>query len=697
MISKVKNKIEFVIPLVILLVVFVILTVSLMSIKYSKIQSLEEIEEHIILATKLSKLLHETQTERGLSIGFISSKGLKFKDDIAPQREKTDREAKELNRFIKVVNIDNPNIVNALSGAIKEIDKISIIREKIDKLNISTKDAINVYIGINETILLTIVEISKISQFPVISQNIIAYSNFLYYKENAGIERSVGTAIISNKAPKQMEIIHLNTIMVKQVIYRKMFLKYISDRSKLYSEKAYEEKHLRNIDNMRTMMLSGNILAISHLSTDFWFDNITKKINRLKEIDKHISDNILVYIKKELSSVKWNLFLFILFNIASVIIFVSMILLISHLMKSEKRLKKLIDKYIIISTTDKKGIITDASEAFCKMSEYTKKELIGKPHNIIRHPDMPSEAFATMWKTIKQGKVWNGTVKNLKKDGGYYWVEAHIEPLFDKKREIDSFIAIRLDITSKKDLEEAVEKNRQHQLHMLHQSRLAQMGEMISMIAHQWRQPLNNLSLLMNTVVLRYAKNKLSDTIINNFEKNSNIQIQGMSRTIDDFRDFFKPEKEKIDFCVNDSIIDTLSMLNPVFQQYNIFIEFDKKQKLCSNGYPHELGQALINIINNSKDALIENDIKDKSLEITLEKIDKKIVIKVRDNAGGIKDSIINKIFDPYFSTKQESNGTGLGLYMTKLIIEEHMGGYIKAQNTQNGAVFEIGINNIDG
>jgi len=217
------------------------------------------------------------------------------------------------------------------------------------------------------------------------------------------------------------------------------------------------------------------------------------------------------------------------------------------------------------------------------------------------------------------------------------------------------------------------------------------------MIAHQWRQPLNILSVLSQSIVFKYKLGQLDADKVDHFSKNSDKQIQQMSKTIDDFRNFFKPEKEKINFCINDTVIHSIDMLNPVFSSYDLIVKYENRDKLYSNGFPSELGQALVNIINNAKDALIENKIANKVIVVDLEQKDNKAIITIRDNAGGIPKDIVNNIFDPYFSTKEEKNGTGLGLYMTKLIIEEHMEGKITVENRDGGAEFTIvlGIINI--
>ncbi len=239
-------------------------------------------------------------------------------------------------------------------------------------------------------------------------------------------------------------------------------------------------------------------------------------------------------------------------------------------------------------------------------------------------------------------------------------------------------------------IEEEVEKNKQQQLLMLQQSRMAQMGEMIAMIAHQWRQPLNNLSLVSQLLVSKYKKGKLDDETVEYFKENSNKQIRQMSRTIDDFRNFFKSEKEKQEFSLNSIIINILNMVETTFTSNDIKINFYSQKEYRSLGYPNELGQAILNIINNAKDALIDKKIEDKQVNISLQENNKNIIISISDNADGIADEIIDKIFDPYFSTKEEKNGTGLGLYITKIIIEEHLNAKITVENNENGATFKI-------
>jgi len=245
------------------------------------------------------------------------------------------------------------------------------------------------------------------------------------------------------------------------------------------------------------------------------------------------------------------------------------------------------------------------------------------------------------------------------------------------------------EILRKKVLEE-VEKNRRQELYMLHQNRLAQMGELINMIAHQWRQPLNNLALINQLLISKYNKNTLDDKAIQYFQENSKIQIDLMSKTIDDFRNFYKQETKKELTNLNTLINNTVEMILPIFEKNGIEIIINIDKEYQYYGYIHNISQALLNILNNAKDALIEKQPKEKKIIITLSDTPDNIFISIKDTAGGIPDEIIHKIFDPYFSTKLDKNGTGLGLYMSKKIIEERLNGHLMVYNENDGAVFII-------
>ena len=237
-------------------------------------------------------------------------------------------------------------------------------------------------------------------------------------------------------------------------------------------------------------------------------------------------------------------------------------------------------------------------------------------------------------------------------------------------------------------VQEEVEKNRLKDKLMFTQSRQAQMGEMISMIAHQWRQPLNAISAATTVIDFKVQMAKLDAQEVKKITSKIQDYTQYLSHTIDDFRDFFKPQKAKkiTDFQI--IVQKALTLTQNVLEQKNILLE-QKIQNLTSfSGYENELIQVVLNIINNARDALLSQHTKQAKISIYIEANK----LTIADNAGGIPSHIMKKIFDPYFSTKVNKNGTGLGLYMSKIIVQDHCGGILSVQNNNSGAMFTIEI-----
>jgi len=489
-----------------------------------------------------------------------------------------------------------------------------------------------------------------------------------------------------------------------------------------------------------------------------------------------------------------------------------------------QRTLKILSTYVIYSKTDKKGIITDVSDAFCTLSGYKREELLGKNHNIVRHPDMPSSIFKELWRNINRGSTFNTKIKNLRKDGSFYWMDAYIEPEHDENGEIYSCISIREDITAKKvieelnrDLQEKVDfevqqriaqhnkmialveeqkrylatviesnnnaiiaidktktiltynkkaqeifgftqkemlgtknllkivplkyknihkvacelyfntgkstgiisstlelegitkdekiipirisfgsnngivianitdlsKEKEQEKQLIEQSRFVQMGEMLSMISHQWRQPLTAIGNASYNVQLKIRTNafNLSDPLsVKNFieyieKKHTNINeyVQFLSTTIDDFRNFFKPNQQKELMDLTLPIYKALQIIENSLKDDNITVikEFTTNKPLYI--HKNEIVQVILNILNNAQDNFKEHDIKDAVIIISTREEGNDAVISISDNGGGIPENIIENIFNPYFSTKHEKNGTGLGLYMSKMIVANMM------------------------
>ena len=227
----------------------------------------------------------------------------------------------------------------------------------------------------------------------------------------------------------------------------------------------------------------------------------------------------------------------------------------------------------------------------------------------------------------------------------------------------------------------------QQQQIMIEQQKLASMGEMIGNIAHQWRQPLNALGLVLQNIKKAYERGRLDDAYIEKSVSKGKMLTQKMSSTIDDFRNMLKAEKIREHFDIMSVVNEVLKMVEASLKNHNIEIEVECDIKNEMYAYPNELFQVLINLVNNGKDAYLGAN-KSGKIFIKCQENEDNFLISVEDEAGGIKLDNVNKVFEPYFTTKD--TGTGIGLYMSKMIIDKDFNGLLSVSNTEKGAKFTI-------
>jgi C4-dicarboxylate-specific signal transduction histidine kinase len=233
---------------------------------------------------------------------------------------------------------------------------------------------------------------------------------------------------------------------------------------------------------------------------------------------------------------------------------------------------------------------------------------------------------------------------------------------------------------------------RQKDQMLIQQNRDAAMGEMINSIAHQWRQPLNNLGLIIQNLNMSFELGRLTQEEMAVENAKAMDTILFMSRTIDDFRYFFRNDKQKTIIPIADLLKKTLALVSASLQHLNIDIDFESQDSVTAFGYPNEYSQVILNIVNNAKDVLMERKVSAPCIRVKAFAREDCSVVTIWDNGGGIGEDIISRIFDPYFSTKEVGKGTGIGLYMSKVIIEQNMGGVLTVKNIDGGAEFRIEI-----
>ena len=391
------------------------------------------------------------------------------------------------------------------------------------------------------------------------------------------------------------------------------------------------------------------------------------------------------------------------------------------LQKDLKNKHKLLEEYkgaidvsAAVTKTDAYGVITYVNDAFCYMSGYSKEELIGKKHNIVRHPETSKETYKTMWGTITNKQVWKGRIKNLKKTGETYYEYSVIVPIANEDDEIVEYIALRQDITDlyqheqslKKRIKEEVDKNtallKEREEENLREEKFSTIGKMAAGITHEINTPLTyikgNLEIMMQDIAhlddgIREKEYLQEDirTILGGVNKIASI-VESMREMASQTKELAQPTN------VYSCLITALTLagnkakqISRIYVQGELFeIGVDKeKYHFTATIQKQRIEQVFIIIINNALDSLkLVEDFDSRVLSIDLEERDEYIIVRFKDTGGGIDEEILPKIFDPFQSNKEEG-GMGIGLNVAKRIIDDH-GGMIIPSNYDGGALFEV-------
>lgn len=346
-----------------------------------------------------------------------------------------------------------------------------------------------------------------------------------------------------------------------------------------------------------------------------------------------------------------------------------------------------------MTITDKNHNILKVNKAFEKITGYSQKEVLGKTPAVLKSDLHNREFYTNLYKNLKKDGVWIGEIRNKHKNGNIYNEHLIIQSVLDSNNEPIYYVASFLDITKQKIMEEKLTQKEQL---LIQQSKMAQMGEMLENIAHQWRQPLSIITTSATGLKIQQELSLLTnERLIESLDIIVKASLH-LSNTIDDFRNFYKNDKEKKFFNLKNTVEKSLTLVSSKFKNQDIEIKIEVED-IELNGFENELLQVFINILSNAKDELVKKDNQIKIIYIFTKKQQDNICISFQDNAGGIKEELLTHIFDSHFTTKEQEDGTGIGLYMSKLIIDK-MNGEIKASNekinyydkTFDGAKFSI-------
>jgi two-component system, sporulation sensor kinase E len=382
---------------------------------------------------------------------------------------------------------------------------------------------------------------------------------------------------------------------------------------------------------------------------------------------------------------------------------------------SEDRFRKVFNStYDAIFLHDANGSILDVNDKMLELFGVRRDEAASfSLEHDYSSPDNPMEKLPEFWRAVMSGdKRFFEWKARRPHDGSVFYVEvylrritlegshvilANVRDISERKRVLAALASRQEEIsTLNRDLAQRVrqetEKNRQKDILLLNQTRLAAMGEMIGNIAHQWRQPLNALSILLANLRFDYEAACEHPEALLASHRQADAILRKMSSTIDDFRNFFRPDKEREPFTVVQAIGDALLLIEASLAQHNVDLHCIARHNPHVMGFRGEFSQVILNLLSNAKDAILQRKPQRGLITIRIMARLGTAVVHIRDNGGGIPPDVMERIFDPYFTTKNDRGGTGLGLYMSKTIINDHMHGTLTAENVGDGTRITIRI-----
>jgi len=358
------------------------------------------------------------------------------------------------------------------------------------------------------------------------------------------------------------------------------------------------------------------------------------------------------------------------------------------------KLNQTLEEYSIVAITDAKGIITHANDNFCKISKYSREELLGQDHRIINSHHHPKSFFTDMWQTISKGNVWFGQIRNRAKDGQFYWVDTHIVPFKNEQGKILEYVAIRVDVTDKK-LAEELALMQQEQLQ--HADKLASIGTLTTGVAHEINNP--NQMILSNAETLSLICKEAFHLLEEQLEHPDSIKIAGIpfrevmqeipemlhrvrdgslriKKIVDNLKNYARKEDLEKKAAVNMNIVvkSALVLAEAWIKKSTHHFSLELHEDLPTfMGLFHQIEQVVINLITNACQAL--DDLQQPlSIKTHVSSDQQFVVLKVHDGGKGISEENLKHILDPFFTTRRDSGGTGLGLYISHTIIEQHKG-----------------------
>ncbi len=351
------------------------------------------------------------------------------------------------------------------------------------------------------------------------------------------------------------------------------------------------------------------------------------------------------------------------------------------ILKEHTDLLKAIDKYVVMAQTDQSGFITYITQAFCNISGYSKKEIIGRNINIIRHPDMSKKFFENMWNSLYKEKKWEGEIKNIDKNGNSYWVKGIIFPKYDIHNNLIGYISIRVNITDtkqlkkinnllKEDLSNKLNEIKMRDESLANTTKIALMGKILDSLSHQWKMPVSNISIELANLKARILNQELNALEVQKIHDEISYQLKTLSMTLNEFKTFFSHNDQNDKYNVYSALMESINSVKQECDLHQITITLSAKEEIYCYGVYNELKQIVVNLLKNSIEHLISNHTQNPKIELFIFEEEDGVVIECIDNVTGDSKNIIEKVFSKNYDEKIFKDA-GLNLYIAKLLLEK--------------------------
>ena len=669
-----------------LLLFFMILSQSL-----SEKNNFELTKGYILESIAISKVVHAMQTERGVSSGFLAKNELDKQDTkLLLARDALNKaldDAKYIYQKKQLKDKTILNLFNELDATRKDMDlkskSISYIKEYY-----------------SQKIELLLNYVATIPTFMDDRENRNFVQALVYLsnaKESLGIIRAT-----LNKVFIENELTGDDNSTVEEFL--KNYNRNISAfKNSISSEFLNEFEELfkgKSIDNtfaiIELTMANSNNKKDFATNPDYWFDEASQTINLLNDVENALFHDISNIIDEKLNAIFYKLALIVILSTIGIIALISITLnFVKNILASTTKLneefsnsqslleqyKSSVDRSFIVSKTDKHGIITYVNDEFCKISGYSRDELLGKSHNIIRHPDVDAEVFKELWHTIKDKKEpWFGEIQNRAKDKTVYWTKAIINPILDSNQNIIEYIGIRTDVT---ELENAM-------IAALSAEKAKSL--FLATMSHELRTPLN---AVIGFSQILMAKSDMPQENIRLFVEKIHASGKHLLNIVNNILDFSKIESGKIelnkkDISLEDLVKDTILLLENEALKKEIKITTDYFSNITINGDEQLLKQVILNILSNA----IKFSNQNSTVALSYEEDEKNHIIKICDSGVGLSQEQIEKLFLPFSQIQEHQNsaikGTGLGLVISQKISKLHNGVIEVTSQEAKGSCFYI-------